>query len=263
VGFGLIDDAGIKVEARIKVLGHLLIAALFVYFTGQYICLSTYLWIDYLLTICFITFMTNSMNMLDGMDGLVSGLAALASLFFILVALEAGQYQMFSMALVLLAASLGFLYYNFNPASIFLGESGSTLIGFMLAALAIRLDVIGINSITLAVWQEKLITFLIPLVILGVPIFDTYFVFINRFLNKVKFNQPGKDHSHHRIYLMGFSQKATVLSIYSIQIVLGLIALAMVRASLVQYFALLSIVLVLIFIFSFFLLKVKVYEQHH
>jgi len=76
----------------------------------------------------------------------------------------------------------------------------------------------------------QFISFIVPLIILGIPIFDTYFVFTNRFLHHIKFSQAGKDHSHHRIHLMGFSQKATVLTLYAIQIVLGSIALAMVRA---------------------------------
>ena len=103
-------------------------------------------------------------------------------------------------------------------------------------------------------------SFIIPLIILGVPIFDTYFVFANRYLNHIKFSQPGKDHSHHRIHLMGFSQKATVLSIYMIAMVLGLIALAMVNSGVLQFFALLAVVGLFFVGFSVFLLQAKVYE---
>lgn len=261
--FGLLDDAGIKVRARYKIWSHLLFAFAFIYFSGIHFTFFKTDWINWALTIGFITFMTNSMNMLDGMDGLDSGIAFLASGFFAILALNSGQNEILILSLALMGATLGFLKYNFNPASIFLGEAGSTFLGFILAVLAIKLNVYGLWDVALALHIERvqLISFIIPVIVLGIPIFDTYFVFINRFLHKVKFSQPGKDHSHHRIHLMGFSQKATVLTLYAIQIVLGSVALAMVRADVQQFFALLAIVFVFFVVFSMFLTRVKVYQQ--
>jgi UDP-GlcNAc:undecaprenyl-phosphate GlcNAc-1-phosphate transferase len=263
--FGILDDASIKIRARYKIWAHLLFSLLFIYFTGIHFSFIRGEWANWILTACFITFMTNSMNMLDGMDGLVSGISFLAAGFFSLLALNSGQTDIIIISLVLMGATLGFLRYNFNPASIFLGEAGATFLGFIMAVLAIRLNVYSLWNVALSLGIERLqiISFIVPLIILGIPIFDTYFVFTNRFLHKVKFSQPGKDHSHHRIHLMGFSQRATVLTLYALQIVLGSIALAMVRADLQQFFALLAIVAIFFVGFTVFLSRVEVYSGEY
>ncbi len=261
--FGLLDDAGIKIRARYKIWSHLLFSFLFIYFTGIHFSFIRTEWINWTLTACFMTFMTNSMNMLDGMDGLDSGITFLASMFFAILALNSGQGDIILLALPLMGATLGFLFYNFNPASIFLGEAGSTFLGFMLAVMAVKLNVYGLWNIALSLGLERLqiISFIVPLIVLGIPIFDTYFVFANRFLHDIKFSQPGKDHSHHRIHLMGFSQRATVLTLYAIQFILGAIALAMIRSDVQQFFALLAIVGVFFVGFTVFLLRVEVYSN--
>ncbi len=263
VAFGFLDDAGIKMHARYKIGAHLLFAFVFICISGVHFTFFKYGWMNWTLTACFITFMTNSMNMLDGMDGLVSGVSFLSAGFFGLMAMNSGQKEIIFIALSLMGATLGFLKYNFNPASIFLGEAGSTFLGFILAVLAIRLNIYGLWDIALSLGLERLqfISFIVPLIVLGIPIFDTYFVFANRFLHHIKFSQPGKDHSHHRIHLMGFSQRWTVLTLYAIQIVLGFIALAMVRSDFQQFVALLAIVAVFFVVFTVFLLRVKVYSS--
>ncbi|MFA4967503.1 MAG: MraY family glycosyltransferase [Candidatus Margulisiibacteriota bacterium] len=259
--FGLIDDKGIKIRARYKIWSHLLFSFLFVLSSGIGLQFFSNEWLNILLSICFITFMTNSMNMLDGMDGLVSGVSAIASFFFFLLSLNSGQWDLAVLSLLVLGACLGFLRYNFNPASIFLGEAGSTFLGFIMAVLAIKLNATGLWDVALAlhVTRLQIISFILPLILLGIPIFDTYFVFTNRFLHQIKFSQPGKDHSHHRIHLMGFSQKMTVLTIYAIQVVLGAIVIALVRADLQQFFSLLAIVFILFMTFTAFLSRAEVY----
>jgi len=260
--FGLLDDAGLKMRARYKIWNHLLFSAFFVWFTGVHFSFFHNDLINVLLTVGFMTFMTNSMNMLDGMDGLDAGVSCLAGLFFAVLAVNSRQADVLLLAAALMGATLGFLRYNFNPASIFLGEAGSTFLGFILAVMAIRLNVFGLWDIAVSLNIERLqlISFIIPLIVLGIPIFDTYFVFANRFLHRIKFSQAGKDHSHHRIHLMGLSQKATVLTLYSIEIVLGSVALAMIQSNLQQFFALLAIVAVFFFGFTVFLSQVKVYS---
>jgi UDP-GlcNAc:undecaprenyl-phosphate GlcNAc-1-phosphate transferase len=260
--FGLIDDKGIKIPALIKVSAHLLFSIAFIYSSGISFNFFRYDWLNLALTAGFITFMTNSMNMLDGMDGLVSGVSFLASGFFAILALNSGQKDLFLLSLAVMGVTLGFLRYNFNPASIFLGEAGATVLGFFMAILAVKLNIYGLWTVALLLGLERLqvVSFIIPLIILGIPIFDTYFVFTNRFLHKVKFNQPGKDHSHHRIHLMGLSQRATVLILYTIQVVLGAIALAMVRADVQQFFALLLIVGIFFVGFTVLLNQVEVYS---
>lgn len=261
--FGLIDDKGVKIRARYKIWSHLLFSVLFILTTGIQIQFFRLEWLNLIITAGFITFMTNSMNMLDGMDGLVSGISALASGFFFVLALNSGQKDLAVLSLIVMGACIGFLRYNFNPASIFLGEAGSTFLGYIMALLAIKLNAMGLwdVALTLHITRLQIVSFIIPLIILGIPIFDTYFVFINRFLHQIKFSQPGKDHSHHRIHLMGFSQKATVLTLYAIQVILGSIALAMIRADVQQFFALLAIVAVFFVGFTLFLSRYEPYDM--
>jgi UDP-GlcNAc:undecaprenyl-phosphate GlcNAc-1-phosphate transferase len=263
IAFGFLDDAGIKVRARYKIWAHLAFSFLFVFLTGVSFNLFKFDPINWVLTACFITFMTNSMNMLDGMDGLVAGVAFLGSLFFFVLALNNNLPDLALIAIAIAGAALGFLRYNFNPASIFLGEAGSTLIGFLLAFLSLKLKIFKLWNIALILNIPRLqfVSFIIPLIILGVPIFDTFFVFVNRFFHRIKMTTPGKDHSHHRIHLMGLSQRATVLVIYGMQIVLGLVALAMVNADFQQFVSLLLIVGMLAVSVWFFLVGVEVYPS--
>ncbi len=262
--FGLLDDVGIKIRARYKIWSHLAFSLLFIYLTGISFDLFRFEIINWVLAACFITFMTNSINMLDGMDGLVSGIAAITSLVFFILALNNNLSGLALITLALAGASLGFLKYNFNPASIFLGEAGSTFIGFLLAVISLKLKIFELWNIALILNLPRLqfVSFVVPLIILGIPIFDTFFVFANRFLHHMKMSTPGKDHAHHRINMMGLSQRATVLALYSIQIILGAIALAMVNSDLQQFISLLLIAAVMAVFAWVFLLKVEVYPPN-
>jgi len=261
--FGLIDDRGIEIRARYKITAHLAFSLIFVLISGISFNLFKINLINLGLTVCFITFMTNSLNMLDGMDGLVSGVATLAALFFCVLALNNNLPSLALLTVAFAGSTLGFLRYNFNPASIFLGEGGSTFIGFILAVIALNLKIFKLWNIALLLNVPRLqfVSFLIPLIILGIPIFDTFFVFMNRFFHNVKMSTPGKDHAHHRIHLMGLSQKITVLAIYGVQIMLGAIALAMVNSTFQQFVSLLVIVFVLAFFAWVFLLRVEAYPS--
>lgn len=261
--FGLLDDAGIKIRAKYKILSHLVFSFLFILLTGISFNLFKFDIINWVLTACFITFMTNSMNMLDGMDGLVSGITFLASIFFFILALNNNMPALALISLALAGTTLGFLRYNFNPASIFLGEAGSTFLGFLLAVVSLKLKIFKLWGIALLLNIPRLqfISFIVPLIILGIPIFDTFFVFANRFLHRIKMSTPGKDHSHHRIHLMGLSQRMTVLTLYAIQIILGAVALAMINADFQQFLSLLMIVAIMAFFAWTFLLRVEVYSS--
>lgn len=261
VFFGLLDDVGIKIRARYKIWGHLVFSFTFIYLTGVSLNFFQSHVLNSLLSACFITFVTNSMNMLDGMDGLVAGISFFASLFFFCLAIGNHFQELAFISLSVAGASLGFLRYNFNPASIFLGEAGATFIGFILAFIAIKFNFIRLWDVALILNIPRLqfISFIIPLIILGIPIFDTFFVFINRFAHRIKMSTPGKDHSHHRIQLMGLSQRMTVLFLYAVQVILGLIAMAMVGSNFLQFISLMLIVAVLAFSWCVFLCRVKVY----
>jgi UDP-GlcNAc:undecaprenyl-phosphate GlcNAc-1-phosphate transferase len=262
--FGLLDDTIVKVLARYKIWAHLVLSFIFIYLTNISFGLFQPDFVNWVVTACFITFMTNSMNMLDGMDGLVSGVCFIASVFFFILAFNNNQPAVALIAIAIAGTTLGFLKYNFNPASIFLGEAGSTFLGFLMAVISIKLEVIRLWDIALILNIERLqiVSFVVPLVILGIPIFDTFFVFLNRFFHHVKFSTPGKDHSHHRIHLMGLSQKATVLIVYCVQIVLGSIALTMASSNFQQFLSLLLIVFVLAAFAWIFLTRVEVYTEN-
>jgi UDP-GlcNAc:undecaprenyl-phosphate GlcNAc-1-phosphate transferase len=172
---------------------------------------------------------TSALNLLDNMDGLSAGVATVASAFFLLLAAMSGQYLVGSLAAALLGACLGFLLYNFNPASIFMGDTGSLFIGFVLAAVGIKLR-----------FPERMdiVTWMIPVLVLGVPIFDTTLVVVSRLrrgLNPA--THPGKDHSSHRLVAMGLSQREAVMAICLICGTLGMLAVFLTQASIAEGYA--------------------------
>jgi len=172
-----------------------------------------------LLTILWIVGITNAINFLDGLDGLVTGLGIIASLFFLVIALESGQIYLAYLSIVLAGTLAGFLGYNSHPAKIFLGDSGSTFIGFFLAAIAV-----------MGGWAENnpLVALGTTILILSIPIFDMIYITISRIGVKriTNFSQwlsyVGKDHLHHRLLNLGFSQKEAVLLIYFLAFSLGI-----------------------------------------
>jgi len=185
--------------------------------------------LNILVTIFWVVGITSALNLLDNMDGLSAGVATVAAAFFLLLAAMNGQYLVGSLAAALLGACLGFLFYNFNPASIFMGDTGSLFIGFILAAVGIKLRFPG---------RMDVVTWMIPVVILGVPIFDTTLVVISRLrrgLNPI--THPGKDHLSHRLVAMGWTQREAVMAIYLICGGLGLVALFLTQASVVEGYA--------------------------
>ena len=169
------------------------------------------------ITLFWIVGITNAMNLLDNMDGLSGGVAAVAAAFFMLLAVENGQFLVGSLSAALLGASIGFLIYNFNPALIFMGDSGSLFIGFMLAAVGIKLRFP--DHPTIATW-------FIPILILGLPIFDTTLVFISRLRRGVNpFTHGGKDHTSHRLVTRGATVREAVLALYLVSGALGMAAM--------------------------------------
>jgi UDP-GlcNAc:undecaprenyl-phosphate GlcNAc-1-phosphate transferase len=182
--------------------------------------------LNIVVTIIWVVGITSALNLLDNMDGLSAGVATVASAFFLLLAAMSGQYLVGSLAAALLGACLGFLFYNFNPASIFMGDGGSLFIGFVLAAVGIKLRFPG---------RMDIVTWMIPVLVLGVPIFDTSLVVVSRLrrgLNPV--THPGKDHFSHRLVAMGFSQREAVMAIYLICGALGVLAIFLAQAGIVE-----------------------------
>jgi len=174
-------------------------------------------WGDYVLTLFWVVGITAAFSILDHMDGLCAGVAAVAAIFFTSFALWSGQVLVSTLAAAVLGAAVGFLRWNFNPARIFMGDGGAMLLGFLMATLALKLR--PATSLGTASWM-------IPVLILGVPIFDTTLISISRSRRGlIPFTSPGKDHSAHRLANLGFGARGAVLALYGLGAFFGLLAL--------------------------------------
>jgi UDP-GlcNAc:undecaprenyl-phosphate/decaprenyl-phosphate GlcNAc-1-phosphate transferase len=169
------------------------------------------------LTIFWLVGVTNAMNMIDGLDGLATGVTAISAMTLFFVAIRTHQLGAAVLLIALAAASLAFLRYNFAPASIFLGDSGSMFLGFILASTS----VIGVLKTTLVV------ALIIPILILGVPIFDTLFAIGRRLKEKRHPFEADNKHIHHMLLRAGFNKREAVLAIYIACFVLSFMALIM------------------------------------
>lgn len=176
-------------------------------------------WWSYPLTLLWIVGVTNAINLIDGLDGLASGVSGIATASIMGLALLMGNVTVILVCVVLLGAIIGFMFYNFYPAKIFMGDSGALFLGFTLATLSI-----------LEFKQAALVTFLVPIFVLGVPISDTLFAILRRWLNKKPISAADKNHLHHCLLRLGFSHRTTVLIIYGIAAFFGLTAIVLSHA---------------------------------
>jgi UDP-GlcNAc:undecaprenyl-phosphate/decaprenyl-phosphate GlcNAc-1-phosphate transferase len=165
------------------------------------------------ITMFWIIGITNAINLIDGLDGLAAGVSSIALLSIAGMAMIMGNIYVMVIALILAASSIGFLVYNFHPAKIFMGDTGALFLGYMISVLSL----LGFKNVTF-------ISLIIPIIILGVPISDTFFAIIRRLVNKQPLSAPDKSHLHHCLMRAGFSHKQTVLLIYAMASVFGLTA---------------------------------------
>jgi UDP-GlcNAc:undecaprenyl-phosphate GlcNAc-1-phosphate transferase len=178
---------------------------------------------DGVLTVFWVTGVIASFSIFDYMDGLCAGVAAIASLFFAILALFSGQVLVSTLAAAVMGAALGFLRWNFNPAKIFMGDGGAMLLGFLMATLALKLRMNGVSHG--AAW-------VVPILVLGVPLFDTLLVTISRSRRGLlPFATPGKDHAGHRLANWGLGTRRAVLALYACGIIFGMLALLASRLS--------------------------------
>ncbi|BBO73553.1 glycosyl transferase [Desulfosarcina widdelii] len=208
---GLADDF-INIKPHNKLLGQIIVSSMVV-FVGFRLNWFTSLTLDTMVTLVWIVGITNAFNLLDNMDGLCAGTAMVAALA--LAALYA-KYDpsALSVSLIIAASCGAFLIYNFNPASIFMGDCGSLVIGFAIAVLSLYHGEFTTGS--------RLATVAVPLLILMVPLLDTSLVTIIRLLSGRKASTGGRDHTSHRLVLMGFSERGAVLFLYGIGVVSGI-----------------------------------------
>jgi len=215
---GVIDDIK-DISPKVKLAGQILAAGILVFFNVSVTFITHPLFgetvpLGYLsipVTILWVVGITNAVNLIDGLDGLAAGTSTIAAITLAVVGYTEGQFLMVTMALMLAASTLGFLKYNFHPARIFMGDSGSMFLGFNLSALA----VLGVaKSVTI-------ISVFVPILILGIPIFDTLFAIVRRYINAQPIFKADKEHLHHCLLNMGLTHKQTVLVIYGINLFLG------------------------------------------
>jgi UDP-GlcNAc:undecaprenyl-phosphate GlcNAc-1-phosphate transferase len=183
-------------------------------------------WLNIVVTLGWVVVITNAMNLLDNMDGLSGGVGAVAAIFFLLLAAMNDQYLVGALSAALVGACIGFLVYNFNPASIFMGDAGALFLGFVLAAVGIKLRFPD---------RLEIVTWMVPVLILGLPLFDTALVIVSRLRRGYNpLTTPGKDHTSHRLVAMGYTRREAVLICYLICAGLGVIALFVTQASLIE-----------------------------
>lgn len=201
-------------------------AAAILALSGVRIELFPYAWLNLGLTILWVLYITNAMNLMDNMDGLSGGVAMVCSAFFLLVAAMSGQFLVGALSAALLGACIGFLAYNFNPASIFMGDSGALFIGFMLAAVGIKLRFPD---------NYTIVTWMVPVLVLALPIFDTALVTISRLRRrKNPLTTAGTDHVSHRLVQRGLTTREAVLTLYLLCGALGMAAVFVTQASVAE-----------------------------
>ena len=182
-----------------------LIAALVLVAAGVQVHITRLPAVDLALTVLWVVGLTNAFNFVDSMDGLALGLAAVASAFFMLVTIDSGQPELASLSAAILGAVAGSLFYNITPARLFLGDSGSQLLGYLLAAL-------GIAYTPGHAGLPQELTWFTPIIVLGVPIFDTTLVVWSRLRRHQPIYHAGLDHTYHRLVAFGFDPARAVLS---------------------------------------------------
>ena len=168
-------------------------------------------------TVLWIVAITNSVNLIDGLDGLANGVSAISATTMLLIALIASELQVATVMAALVGACVGFMPYNLNPAKMFMGDTGATFLGYILATMSIQ----GLFK------YYAVISFVVPFLILGLPIFDTAFAFIRRIAHGQSPMHADRSHIHHRLIDMGLNQKQAVAVLYVISAILGLSAVVL------------------------------------
>ena len=254
VALGVLDDRK-PIRAIIKFIVQIIAALVVIYFGGVKIDAITnpnifspnvYLelsWLAVPVTVIWIAGVTNAVNLIDGLDGLAAGIASISSICIMIIALLTNEYHIAVFTACLAGGCIGFLPYNFNPAKIFMGDSGSTFLGFALACISIEGMFKGYAAISFAV----------PLLVLALPIFDTTVAILRRVRDHRPIMAPDRGHFHHKLIDMGFSQKQAVGIMYAISALLGISAVILTGFGMIR--ALVLLIIALVFVIATLILK--------
>jgi UDP-GlcNAc:undecaprenyl-phosphate GlcNAc-1-phosphate transferase len=249
---GLVDDL-IHIKPYQKLIGQILGSAYVVYY-GLSLPWTGSTLLNMALALFWLVSITNAINLLDNMDGLASGIAIIAAGFLALSFVNTGQFTEAGIMLVFAAALLGFLFYNSNPASVFMGDCGSMFVGFFLASSAL-INVSGGRS------RSFLPVLAVPILVLFIPIFDTTFVTVLRKLSGRAASQGGRDHTSHRLVALGMSERRAVLMLYGFAALSGLLAILVQRARLDVSLAAIAGFTIVLTLVGVYLAGVKVYDK--
>lgn len=239
---GLLDDL-LELPARYKLIGQIA-SACTVVFGGDlqvvFINLPFGAQLQFGLlsipfTILWIVGITNAINLIDGLDGLAAGVSSIALITISGIAFLQGNIYVATVGLIVIASTLGFLIYNFHPAKIFMGDTGALFLGYIISVLSL----LGFKNVTF-------ISLIIPVIILAVPISDTFFAILRRIIHKKPLGAPDKQHLHHCMMRMGYSHRQTVLLIYAMSAFFGMVALIFSQARIGGALILIAIIILLI-----------------
>lgn len=257
VVMGMIDDIN-PIKARYKLLVQIISSVIVVFYGRIFISEVSLLGlnfnviepINYIVSCCIIVALINAINLMDGLDGMASGIS---SIYFLTIAIVAFILNRFGgldiiLAVIMLGATLGFLVYNFPPASIFMGDTGSNFLGFMIAIISL----LGFKVTTFT-------SLIIPFVILALPIFDTCVSIIRRILKGQGIAEPDREHFHHQLLKMKFSQRTSVLIIYLINILFAVVSIFYVLGDNVSAMVIYILLLIMLL---FIVLKTDILFDH-
>lgn len=230
---GYLDDRR-HLSPRIRLLVMTVAAAVAV-LSGVQIRLFGTPYIDIPLTLFWIVALINAINWIDNMDGLAAGAAAITSAFFLLLALSQGQILVSMLAAAIFGSAFGFLIYNFNPSSTFMGDMGAYTLGFVLAILAIKLKFAA---------QPLNVTWMVPVFVLALPILDINLAIFTRLIERRPLMLAAKDHVSHRLLRLGWTQRQTLALLYLFCIAYGFVALGISQAPADQALAIGGVALV-------------------
>ena len=236
---GILDDVFTdKVRAVIKFVVQIAAAGIVVWqggvlvqwvnVFGHYIEFSVF---SVPLTILWIVGIINAVNLIDGLDGLSCGISTISAISLLLVTILLGEFQIALLIAILAGSCIGFLPFNMNPAKIFIGDTGATFLGFVLAIISIQ----GLFK------TQAVITFIIPFLILGVPIFDTAFAIVRRLIRGKHPFSADRGHLHYRLVDMGFNKKQTVRILYAVSALLGISSIMLVTQKIVYAIVIIAV----------------------
>lgn len=245
---GIIDDRG-DLSPKSKLMFQLIASIILIlgdvkieFITNPFSGDNSLIYLEFLsipATIFWVVGITNTLNLIDGLDGLAAGVAGISSLSLMLIAASFGYIHIVILSMIVAGACLGFLPFNFNPAKIFMGDTGALFLGFMLSVITIEGVMKSVATIAIVV----------PIIILGVPIFDTTFAIFRRLKNGKSITSGDKGHLHHKLLEKGLPQKKTVLILYGISAVFGSFAVLIAKLNTRQgvYLSLLLVCLAFIY----------------